>query len=185
MISANDLREGMTIDLDGTLYTVEEYQHVKRGRGGAFVRTKLKNTATSQVLRQVFQPNEKIKNAFIEQKTAQFLYRDGESFHFMDMQTYEQITLHQEQIGERIAFLRENMEVSLQLYEGTVVGINLSPFVDLVVAKADPGLKGDTAGSATKPVTVESGHTLQVPLFINQGDVIRIDTRSGQYSGKQ
>ena len=185
MISANSLREGMTVEYDGALYTVEEYQHVKRGRGGAFVRTKLKNTATSQVIRHVFQPGEKIKNAFIEQKTAQYLYREGEEFHFMDMETFEQRTLHRDQIGTKLAFLKENTQVSLQLYEDTVVEINLPPFVDLVVAKADPGIKGDTVGSTTKPVTVESGYTLQVPLFINQDDVIRIDTRTGQYSGKQ
>jgi len=166
MITANDLREGMTIDIDGALYVVEEFQHVKRGRGGAFVRTRLKNLQTSQVLRKVFQPEEKIKDAFIEQKPAQYLYREGDNFYFMDLETFEEKVLHKDQLSQKAHFLKENMEVNLQIYEGKIVGIELPVFVEMEVKKAEPGVKGDTVGSATKLVTVESGYKLQVPIFI-------------------
>ncbi|MCD6406952.1 elongation factor P [Candidatus Aerophobetes bacterium] len=185
MITANDLREGMTIDIDGALYVVEEFQHVKRGRGGAFVRTRLKNLQTSQVLRKVFQPEEKIKDAFIEQKPAQYLYREGDNFYFMDLETFEEKVLHKDQLSQKAHFLKENMEVNLQIYEGKIVGIELPVFVEMKVKKAEPGVKGDTVGSATKLVTVESGYKLQVPIFIKEGDIIRIDTRSGEYVGKK
>ncbi|MBC7190439.1 elongation factor P [Candidatus Aerophobetes bacterium] len=184
MITANDLREGMTIDIDGVLYVVEEYQHVKRGRGGAFVRTRLKNLSTSQVIRKVFQPEEKIKDAFIEQKPAQFLYRQGENLIFMDLETFEERTLLESQIPDKVPFLKENLQVDLLLYEGKVIGVELPTFVEMKVKKAEPGVKGDTVGSATKTVVVESGYKVQVPLFINEGDVIKIDTRTGEYIGK-
>lgn len=184
MITANDLREGMKIEIDGTIYVVEEFQHVKRGRGGAFVRTKLKDLFTSQVIRRVFQPEEKIKDAFIQQKPAQYLYREGDNFYFMDLETYEEKIINREQILDKIPFLKENMEVNFQMYEGKVVGIELPTFVEMKVKKAEPGLKGDTVGSATKPVILESGYRLQVPLFIKEGDVIRLDTRTGKYVGK-
>lgn len=184
MITANDLREGMTIDIDGVLYVVEEYQHVKRGRGGAFVRTRLKNLSTSQVIRKVFQPEEKIKDAFIEQKPAQFLYRQGENLVFMDFETFEERTLLESQIPDKVSFLKENLQVNLLLYEGKVIGVELPTFVEMKVKKAEPGVKGDTVGSATKTVVVESGYRVQVPLFINEGDVIKIDTRTGEYVGK-
>lgn len=185
MITANDLRQGTKIELDGTLYVVEEFEHVKRARGGAFVRTKLKNLFTSQVIRKIFQPEEKIKDAFIEQKPAQYLYREADNFHFMDLETYEERILSKDQITDKLPFLKENMEVSLQIYEGKVVGLELSTVVEMKVIKAEPGVKGDTVGSATKPVTVESGYTVQVPLFVKEGDIIRIDTRSGEYIGKK
>jgi len=175
----------MTIDIDGTLYVVEEFQHVKRARGGAFVRTRLKNLFTSQVLRKVFQPEEKIKDAFIEQKPAQYLYRQGDTFNFMDLETFEEKTLHKDQISDKVFFLKENLEVNLQIYEGKIIGIELPIFVEMEVKKAEPGLKGDTVSSATKQVTVESGYKLQVPIFINEGDIIRIDTRTGEYVGKK
>ncbi|MCD6257205.1 elongation factor P [Candidatus Aerophobetes bacterium] len=184
MITANDLREGMKIEIDGNLYVVEEFQHVKRGRGGAFVRTKLRDLSTSQIIRRVFQPEEKIKDAFIEQKPAQYLYRDGDNFHFMDLETYEEKIIHKDQIPDKIPFLKDNLEVSFQIYEGKVVGIELPTFVEMKVIKAEPGLKGDTVGSATKPVVLESGYKLQVPLFIKEGDIIRLDTRTGEYIGK-
>ncbi len=185
MITANDLRQGTKIELDGTLYVVEEFEHVKRARGGAFVRTKLKNLFTSQVIRKIFQPEEKIKDAFIEQKPAQYLYREADNFHFMDLETYEERILSKDQITDKLPFLKENMEVSLQIYEGKVVGLELPTVVEMKVIKAEPGVKGDTVGSATKPVTVESGYTVQVPLFVKEGDIIRIDTRSGEYIGKK
>ena len=185
MITANDLRQGTKIELDGTLYVVEEFEHVKRARGGAFVRTKLKNLFTSQVIRKIFQPEEKIKDAFIEQKPAQYLYREADNFHFMDLETYEERILSKDQITDKLPFLKENMEISLQVYEGKVVGLELPTVVEMKVIKAEPGVKGDTVGSATKPVTVESGYTVQVPLFVKEGDIIRIDTRSGEYIGKK
>jgi len=154
MITANDLRQGTKIELDGTLYVVEEFEHVKRARGGAFVRTKLKNLFTSQVIRKIFQPEEKIKDAFIEQKPAQYLYREADNFHFMDLETYEERILSKDQITDKLPFLKENMEVSLQIYEGKVVGLELPTVVEMKVIKAEPGVKGDTVGSATKPVTV-------------------------------
>lgn len=185
MITANDLREKMTIDIEGELYVVEEFQHVKRARGGAFVRTKLKNLSTSQVLRQVFQPDEKIKDAFIEQKPAQYIYRQGDTFNFMDVETFEEKPIHKNQLKDKTPFLKENMKVNLELYQGKVIGIKLPTFVEMRVKKAEPGVRGDTVGSATKSVILESGYEVQVPLFINQGDVIRLDTRSGEYVGKR
>ena len=185
MITANDLREGMTIDINGTLFVVETFQHVKRGRGGAFVRTKLKNLSTAQVLRKVFQPEEKIKDAFIKQKPAQYLYREGDSFHFMDLETFEQKTIDKGHITDKVPFLKENLKVNLQIYEETIIEMELPTFVELEVKKAEPGVKGDTVGSTTKSVILESGYRIQVPLFINEKDTIRIDTRTGEYVGKK
>ncbi len=184
MIIANDLRRGTKIDIDGTLYIVEEFQHVKRGRGGAFVRTKLKNMSTSQSMREVFQPEEKIKDAFIENKTAQYLYREGDDLHFMDLETFEEETILKERLGEKVKFLKENIEVTFQVYEGKIVGVELPTFVELEVKKAAPGVRGDTVGSATKSVVLETGYQIQVPLFIKEGDAIRLDTRTGEYIGR-
>jgi elongation factor P len=185
MITANDLRKGMKIELDGILYLVEEFQHVKRARGGAFVRTRLKDLSTSQIIRRVFQPEEKIKDAFIEQKPAQYLYREGDNFHFMDLETYEERIFHRDQILDKLAFLKENLQVTFQIYEGRVVGVDLPTFVEMKVKKAEPGIKGNTVGSASKPVIVESGYRVQVPLFVKEGDIIRLDTRTGKYIGKK
>ncbi|MBE0477531.1 elongation factor P [Candidatus Aerophobetes bacterium] len=185
MITANDLREGMTIDIDGELYVVEEFQHVKRARGGAFVRCKLKNLSTSQVLRKIFQPDEKMKDAFIEQKPFQYLYQQGDIFYFMDLESFEEKTMHKNQISDKAYFLKENIEVNLNIYEGKIVVIELPTFVEMQVKKTEPGVKGDTVGSATKLAVLESGHKVQVPLFINEKDVIRLDTRSGEYVGKK
>ena len=184
MITANDLRAGMTIDLEGQLYEVEEFQHVKRGRGGAFVRTKLRGLQTLQSIRKVFQPEQRIKDAFIEERSAQYLYQDGEDFHFMDSETFEERVLSKDILGKKVDFVRENIEVKIRLYEGKVVEIELPVFVELRVKKADPGVKGDTVGSATKLVILESGYRLRVPLFIKEGDIIRLDTRSGEYVSK-
>jgi len=184
MIGANDLRSGMTIDLDGTLYQVEEFQHVKRARGGAFVRTKLRNLATQQAIREVFSPTDRLKSAFIEERRAQYMYQKGGMFHFMDLETWEERAVSEEALGPHARFLRENMEVTLELYEEKVLSIQLPTFVELAVKKAAPGLRGDTVGSASKLVVLESGYSLQVPLFIKEGDTVRIDTRSGKYTGK-
>ncbi len=184
MIIANDLRQGMKIDIDGTLYIVEEFQHVKRGRGGAFVRTKLKSLNTSQSIREVFQPEEKIKDAFIENKKAQYLYKEGDNFHFMDLETFEEEIIIKERLGEKVKFLKENIEVTLQVYEGKIVGVELPTFVELKVKKAAPGIRGDTVGSATKPVVLETSYQIPGPLFIKEGDAIRLDTRTGEYVGR-
>lgn len=184
MITANHLRIGMTIDIEGGLYEVEEFQHVKRGRGGAFVRTKLRGLQTLQSIRKVFQPEQRIKDAFIEERSAQYLYRDGEDFHFMDSETFEERVLSKDILGKKVDFIRENIEVKIRLYEEKLVGIELPVFVELRVKKADPGVKGDTVGSATKLVILESGYSLRVPLFIKEGDIIRLDTRSGEYVSK-
>lgn len=184
MITANDLRIGMTIDIEGELYEVEEFQHVKRGRGGAFVRTKLRGLQTLQSIRKVFQPEQRIKDAFIEERSAQYLYQDGEDFHFMDSETFEERVLSKDILGKKVDFVRENIEVKIRLYEEKLVGIELPVFVELGVKKADPGVKGDTVGSATKLVILESGYSLRVPLFIKEGDIIRLDTRSGEYVSK-
>ncbi|MFQ5834925.1 MAG: elongation factor P [bacterium] len=184
MITANDLRAGMTIDIDGELYEVEEFQHVKRGRGGAFVRTKLKDLQTLQSIKRVFQPEQKIKDAFIEERSVQYLYQNEENFYFMDSETFEERVLSKSTLGMKVNFLRENMEVKIRLYEGKIVGIELPVFVELLVKKASPGVKGDTVGSATKLVILESGYRLRVPLFIKEGGIIRLDTRSGEYVSK-
>jgi len=184
MITANDLREGMTVEIDGCLCIVEDYQHVKRGRGGAFVRVRLKKLETSEIIRKVLQPEQRIKDVFIEEKKAQYLYREGNSFHFMDLEDFEERVLSRDNLGDKVRFLKENMEVTLRLCEGRIVEVELSTFVDLKVKKASPGVKGDTVGSATKLVVLESGYSVHVPLFIKEGDVVRIDTRSGEYIGK-
>jgi len=184
MISANDLRVGMTIDMEGELWVVEEFQHVKRGRGGAFVRSKLRSLQGGQNIRKVFSPEQKIKDAFITERKAHYLYREKENFHFMDLETFEEKIISERNLGKKVNFLKENMEVTLQLYEEKVVGIEIPIFVDLQVKEAPPGVRGDTVGSATKLVILESGYTLPVPLFIKEGDIIRIDTRSGEYVGK-
>jgi len=185
MITANDLREGMSIDIDNVLYTVEEFQHVKRGRGGAFVRTKLKNLRTSQSIKKIFQPNEKVKDAFIEEKSAQYLYREKDNFHFMDLETFEERVVFKENLDKKIDLFRENIKVTLRLYKGEVISVELPNFIELKVKKASPGVKGDTVGAATKMVVLETGYVLKVPLFVKEGDVVRIDTRSGEYISKR
>lgn len=184
MVNANDLRVGMTIEMEGELWTLEEFQHVKRGRGGAFVRTRLKNLYSRQSIRKVFSPEQKIKDAFITERKAQYLYREKEDFHFIDLETFEDEVILGTNLGEKTNFLRENMEVTLQLYQDKVIGIEIPIFVELKVKKAPPGVRGDTVGSASKPVILESGYSLSVPLFIKEGDIIRIDTRSKEYAGK-
>jgi elongation factor P len=184
MVNANDLRVGMTIELEGELWTLEGFQHVKRGRGGAFVRVTLKNFHGRQSIRKVFSPEQKIKDAFITERKAQYLYREKEDFHFMDLETFEDKIIPGTNLGEKTNFFKENMEVTMQLYEDEVIGIEIPIFVELRVKKAAPGVRGDTVGSASKSVILESGYDLSVPLFIKEGDIVRIDTRSKEYAGK-
>lgn len=181
MISTNDLRTGVTVEIDGDVFMVVDFQHVKPGKGAAFVRTKIKNVKTGQSFERTFRAGEKLNRAIIERKTMQYLYPDGDTYNFMDTQTFEQIPLSSEQLGDASKFLKENMEVMVMFYDGVSIGVELPTFVELAVTETDPGFKGDTATGGTKPATLETGALVQVPLFINVNDVIRVDTRTGEY----
>ncbi len=181
MISTNDLRTGVTVEIDGDVFMVVDFQHVKPGKGAAFVRTKIKNIKTGQVFEKTFRAGEKLNRATIERKTMQYLYSSDDTYYFMDTQSFEQIPLNKDQLGDSIIFLKENMEVLVMFYEGISIGIELPTFVELEVIQTEPGFKGDTATGGSKPATLETGAVVQVPLFINIGDVIRVDTRSGEY----
>ncbi len=181
MISAGDFRNGITFELDGNVVQVIEFQHVKPGKGAAFVRTKYKNVITGAVVERSFNPTDKYPTAYIERKDMQYLYSDGDLYYFMDMETYEQQPIDSSKLGPAFQFVKENMEVKVLSYKGNVVGVEPPNFVELEVTETDPGFKGDTATNATKPATLETGAEIKVPLFINQGDMIRIDTRTGEY----
>jgi elongation factor P len=181
LISTNDLRTGVTVEIDGDVYMVVDFQHVKPGKGAAFVRTKIKNIKTGQVFERTFRAGEKLNRAIIERKTMQYLYSEGDIYHFMDTQTFEQIAINKDQIGESINYLKENIEVMVMFYEGISIGIEMPTFVELEVSQTEPGFKGDTATGGSKPATLETGAIVQVPLFINIGDIIRVDTRTGEY----
>ena len=181
MISSNDFRPGTTIEYDGQIYRVIEFLHVKPGKGAAFVRTKLKNVKTGAVKEQTFRAGEKVARARIETREMQYLYNDGELYTFMDTESYEQITIQKSQLENELNFLLENMNVYIVMYEGQSIGIDLPNTVELIVAHTEPGIKGDTATGGSKPATMETGYTLQVPFFINEGDKLLIDTRSGNY----
>ncbi len=181
MISAGDFKNGITFELDGQIYQVVEFQHVKPGKGAAFVRTKLKNIITGATIEKSFSPTDKMPKAHIERKDMQYLYNDGELYYFMDTETYEQLPLGKDTIGDSLKFVKENMVVKVLSHKGNVFGIEPPTFVELVVTDTEPGFKGDTATGATKPATVETGAQIKVPLFVNKGDVIRIDTRTGEY----
>ena len=181
MISAGDFRNGITFELDGNVVQVIEFQHVKPGKGAAFVRTKYKNVITGAVVERSFNPTDKYPTAYIERKDMQYLYSDGDLYYFMDMETYEQQPIDSSKLGPAFQFVKENMEVKVLSYKGNVFGVEPPNFVELEVTETDPGFKGDTATIATKPATLETGAEIKVPLFINQGDMIRIDTRTGEY----
>lgn len=181
MISAGDFRNGVTFELDGNVVQVIEFQHVKPGKGAAFVRTKYKNVITGAVVERSFNPTDKYPTAYIERKDMQYLYEDGGLYYFMDMETYEQLPIDGKKLGGAFRFVKENMEVKVLSYKGNVFGVEPPFFVELEVTETDPGFKGDTATNATKPATLETGAEIKVPLFINAGDKIRIDTRTGEY----
>ena len=181
MISAGDFRNGITFELDGNVVQVIEFQHVKPGKGAAFVRTKFKNVITGAVVERSFNPTDKYPTAFVERKDMQYLYADGDLYYFMDMETYEQEPISKSVLGDSFAFVKENMEVKVLSYKGKVFGVEPPFFVELQVTQTDPGFKGDTATNATKPAILETGAEVKVPLFINEGDMIRIDTRTGEY----
>jgi elongation factor P len=181
MISAGDFRNGVTFDLDGQVFQVVEFMHVKPGKGAAFVRTKLKNVITGATVERTFNPSDKMPRANIEKKDMQYLYRDGDLHYFMDVVSYEQIPINSSTLGDSLRFVKENTVVMVLSYKGSVFGIEPPNFVELEVSVTEPGYKGDTATGATKNATVETGAVIKVPLFINEGDVVRIDTRSGDY----
>lgn len=184
MISSNDFRNGVTIELDGTVYQVIEFQHVKPGKGSAFVRTKLKNLLTGGVVDRTFNAGERVPAARVERREMQYIYQAGDEYTFMDTETFEQIALKAEEIGDAVKFLKENMLVYVVLYKGTSIGVELPNSVVLQVTETEPGFKGDTATGGTKPATLETGAVVKVPMFINPGDLITVDTRTGQYIGR-
>lgn len=181
MVSAGDFRNGLTIELDNGIYQVIEFQHVKPGKGAAFVRTKLRNIKNGGVTEKTFRPTEKCPQAHIERKDMQYLYSDGDLFHFMDVETYDQIGMDAKEVGDSLKFVKENDMVKMCSHNGAVFAIEPPLFVELEITDTEPGVKGDTATGATKPAIVETGATIYVPLFVNQGDKISIDTRTGEY----
>lgn len=184
MISAGDFRNGVTFELDGQVVQVIEFQHVKPGKGAAFVRTKYKNVITGAVVEKSFNPNDKYPTAFIERKDMEYSYEDGGLYYFMDTETWEQIPISADILGDSFKFVKENMVCKILSYKGNVFGVEPPNFVELKVTKTDPGFKGDTATNATKPATLETGAEIKVPLFIDKGEVIQIDTRTGEYMGR-
>ncbi len=181
MITAGDFRNGVTFEMDTQIFQIVEFQHVKPGKGAAFVRVKMKNIISGATVERTFNPTEKFENAHIERKDMQYLYSDGDLYYFMDVETYEQAPMSKATIGDALKFVKENVTVKVLSYKGNVFGIEPPIFVELEIVETEPGFKGDTATNATKPATLETGAVIKVPLFVNQGDVIRIDTRTSEY----
>ncbi|MGI6096181.1 MAG: elongation factor P [Lachnospiraceae bacterium] len=181
MISAGDFRNGITLEIDGNVVQIIEFQHVKPGKGAAFVRTKLKNIINGGVVEKTFRPTEKFPQARIDRVDMQYLYSDGDLFNFMNVETYDQIALNRDDIGDALKFVKENEMCKVCSYNGKVFAVEPPLFVELEITDTEPGFKGDTAQGATKPAVVETGATVNVPLFVNQGDKIKIDTRTGEY----
>lgn len=184
MISAGDLRKGLTFEYDGDVYEVIDFQHVKPGKGAAFVRAKIKSVLSGAIKDTTFNPSEKFEKAVIETKTMQYLYNDGTLYYFMDNETYEQIPLDGSMVGDALDFMRENDSATINFYKGAPFRVTPENFVELKVTFTEPGVKGDTSSGGSKPAKVETGYTLNVPLFVNMGDVIRIDTRTGEYMSR-
>jgi elongation factor P len=180
-VSTNDLKNGMSLDLPEGLFSVVEFQHVKPGKGGAFVRTKLKNVRSGAVIERTYRADEKLEQAIIDKRDMQFLYRDGVDFVFMDTTSYEQMTATPGSLGDAPNYLKEGDEANLQMYNGEIVGVDLPAAVELTVTETEPGIQGDRVSGARKPATLQTGLVVQVPLFVNTGDVIKVDTRSGEY----
>ena len=181
MISAGDFKNGITIELEGNIYQIIEFQHVKPGKGAAFVRTKLKNIKSGGVVEKTFRPTEKCPQARIDRKDMQYLYADGDLYYFMDVETYDQIPLSKDDIGDALKFVKENEMCKICSHNGSVFAVEPPLFVELKIVDTEPGFKGDTATGATKPAVVETGATVYVPLFVEQDDDIKIDTRTGEY----
>lgn len=185
MISAGDFRKGVTFEINGQPYVVVDFQHVKPGKGAAFVRTKYKNLVTGSIREEAFNPSEKFPKAHVERKEMQYLYNDGELYYFMDNETYDQIPLTHEQVEEAIVYLKENDNATLKFYKGNCFQVEAPNFVVLEVVEAEPGVKGDTASNVTKKAKVETGAVVNVPLFVNEGDKIKIDTRTNEYLSRE
>ena len=181
---AGDFRKGTTFELDGAVMTVVDFQHVKPGKGAAFVRTKIKNIMTGAVVERSFNPTDKMPRAIIETKEMQYVYNDGEMYYFMDVETYDQIPLSLDQVEDAIPYVKEGTNVTMRFFKGQAFSVEAPNFVTLEVTDTEPGFKGDTASNTYKPCTLETGYTLMVPLFINTGDIIRIDTRTGEYMSR-
>ena len=181
MITAGDFRKGVTFEMEGNIYLVVDFLHVKPGKGSPFVRAKIKNIVTGQVQERTFNPSDKFQVAVIERKEMQYLYNEGEIFYFMDMETYDQIPLNKSQVEDALNFITENMMANIQFYKGAAFSVDPPNFVELEITECEPGIQGDTSKAGYKPATLETGYTLSVPLFVNQGDRIRVDTRTGTY----
>ncbi len=181
MITAGEFRKGITVEWDGGVWNIVDFQHVKPGKGAAFVRTKIKNIMTGAVVERSFNPTDKMPRAIVETKDMQYVYNDGDLYYFMDMENYEQIPLNREQVEDAIAFVKESSNVTVRFFKGSAFSVSPPNFVELEVTDTEPGFKGDTASNTYKPATLETGFSLQVPLFINIGDRIRVDTRVGEY----
>ena len=181
MVTAGDFRNGVTFEMHGNVYSIIEFQHVKPGKGAAFVRTKIRNVISGAVTEKTFNPNDKYPTAFIERKDMEYLYNDGDLYYFMDSETYEQLPISPNVLGDNFRFVKENMVCKVLSYKGNVFGIEPPNFVELQVTETEPGVKGDTATNVTKPATLETGAEIKVPIFINEGEMIRVDTRTGEY----
>ncbi|MGN1451407.1 MAG: elongation factor P [Eubacteriales bacterium] len=181
MISAGEFRNGVTFEMDGNVMQIIEFQHVKPGKGAAFVRTKLRNVISGSVVERTFNPTDKFPPAYVERKDMEYLYNDGELYYFMDTESYEQIPLNASLLGDEFKFIKENTVCKVLSYKGNVFGVEVPLFVELLVTDTEPGVRGDTATNTTKPATLETGATIKVPLFVNNDDLIRIDTRTGEY----
>ncbi len=184
MVSAGDFRNGVTFEMDGNVLQIIEFQHVKPGKGAAFVRAKVKNVITGSVIERTFNPSEKFPTAFVERKEMEYSYSDGDLYYFMDPESYELIPINESELSDNFKFVKENMVCRILSYKGKVFGVEPPNFVDLQVTKTDPGFKGDTATNTTKPATLETGAEVKVPLFIDEGEMIQIDTRTGEYLGR-
>ncbi len=181
MVVAGDFKNGVTFEMEGNVYQVVEFQHVKPGKGAAFVRTKLKNVITGAVVEKTFSPTDKYENAYIERKDMQYSYTDGDLYYFMDMETFDMLPLNREKLGDAFKFVKEEMMCKIISYKGNVFGVEPPIFVELEVTETDPGFAGNTATNTLKPATLETGAVIKVPLFINVGEVLKIDTRTGEY----
>ena len=181
MVVAGDFRNGVTFDMDGAVFQIVEFQHVKPGKGAAFVRTKIRNVISGAVVERTFNPSDKFPTAYIERKDMQYLYSDGDLYYFMDNETYENIPINADKLGDNFKFVKENTDVKVLSYKGVVFGVEPPFFIELQVTATEPGVRGDTATNVTKPATLETGAEVRVPIFINEGDMIRVDTRTGEY----
>jgi len=184
MVSAGEFKKGLTIEIDGQVWVIVDFQHVKPGKGAAFVRTKMKNVINGGVIEKSFSPTEKFPKALVERKDMQYLYNDGELYYFMDTETYDQLPLNFDKVEEALPYMKENMEVSIKFFKGEAFSVEPPNFVEMEVTETEPGFKGDTATAGNKPAIIETGAKIMVPLFINQGDTIRIDTRTGEYMAR-